>query len=240
MDQLTDLKQTALQSGATFFGVADLAPAYELIFSQGGERIAAFPRALSIGIELQHHLVDPLPNQDDLAVVISYRHHAYDVINQRLDHITSLLSGKIQAWGYKTCPVPASQTVDYQRNIGIFSNKLAASLAGLGWIGKSCLLVTPAAGPRVRWATVLTTAPFAASGTMLEQRCGECRECVDICPAQAFSGTSFNPAEAREVRFATHKCRAHLNAREEQTGFSVCGLCLYVCPHGRKAAQKLS
>ncbi len=37
-------------------------------------------------------------------------------------------------------------------------------MAGLGRIGKSCLLITPEAGPRVHWATVLTDAPMQVTG----------------------------------------------------------------------------
>ncbi|MCK9565162.1 MAG: hypothetical protein M0Q43_03825 [Methanothrix sp.] len=64
----------------------------------------------------------------------------------------------------------------------VFSHKLAAHMAGLGWIGKSCLLITPEAGPRVRWASVLTDAPMKATGYAMAERCGECRKCVDVCP----------------------------------------------------------
>ena len=81
------------------------------------------------------------------------------------------------------------------------SQKLAAHLSGLGWIGKSCLLVTPDHGPRVRWVTVLTDAPLRPTGAPLEQRCGECTACVDICPVHALTGKPFSPDELREARF---------------------------------------
>jgi epoxyqueuosine reductase QueG len=35
-------------------------------------------------------------------------------------------------------------------------------LAGLGWIGKSCSLISPHFGPRLRLVTVLTNAPLKA------------------------------------------------------------------------------
>ena len=220
--------------GADFFGVADLSPAYEAILEQGGPVIAEFPRAISIGIVLPHAIVDQLPQRADRAVAMTYRHHAYDVVNQRLDHIASQLSSVLQREGYSALPVPASQTVDEERLCGIFSHKMTAHLAGLGWIGKSCLLVTPEVGPRVRWATVLTDAPLKATGEPMEVRCGKCQQCVEICPAQAFTGQPFREGEPREVRFAAHKCREYRAEMEEATGLRTCGLCLYVCPHGRK------
>lgn len=236
---ISNLQETALSMGASFFGIADLSPAYAEIFDQGGEAIAAFPRAISIGIALQHSLVDPLPDQQNKVVVMNYRCMAYDAVNLRLDQITLALSGKIQAAGYRSLPVPASLRAYHDRLMGIFSNKLSASLAGLGWIGKSCLLVTPQNGPRVRWATVLTTAPLEPTGSMIEQRCGTCRECVDICPVKAFTGVSFRPQDPRSVRFDAQKCSDYFEKRLEEIGYSVCGLCLYVCPHGKMASKRL-
>ena len=72
-------------------------------------------------------------------------------------------------------PLPAALTVllenlKDERQRAVFSNKLAAHLAGLGWIGKSCLLITPQVGPRVRWVSVLTEAPLALTGGMAEER----------------------------------------------------------------------
>jgi len=237
--KIDKLQQKATELGASFFGVADLSPAARLIHEQGGESVSHYPIAISIGIALQHSLVDPLPDQQNRSVLMNYKHHAYDLVNQRLDHIASHLSGLLQNAGYQSRPVPASQTVDEENLTGIFSNKLAASLAGLGWIGKSCLLVTPEAGPRVRWASILTTAPLEPTGEMVLQRCGDCSECVDICPAQAFTGRAFHPDEPRSLRFDVHKCQSYFSKRVDETGYSICGLCLYVCPHGRKASSKL-
>lgn len=115
-------------------------------------------------------------------MAVDYRHHCYDVINHRLDHIASRLSTDLQNDGYRVFPVPASKRVDADKLCGTFSHRMAAHLAGLGWIGKSCLLVTPEKGPRVRWATVLTDAPLAATGQGRREQCGDCMECVEVCP----------------------------------------------------------
>jgi hypothetical protein len=61
------------------------------------------------------------------------------------------------------------------------AHKLAAHLAGLGWIGKSCLLLTEQFGPRVRFVSVLTDAPLEA-GSPLDKPCGKCQVCIDACP----------------------------------------------------------
>jgi epoxyqueuosine reductase len=230
------LKRFAMARGADFYGVADLTVAKEAITAQGGPDIAVYPRAISIGIRLMDPIVDMLPHRDRRAVAVSYRTHCYDVINDRLDLMISKVSSRLQREGYKAYPITASMRVDDEHICAIFSHKMAAHLAGLGWIGKSCLLVTPEAGPRVRWATILTDAPLKA-GIPMDVKCGTCRECVDICPQGAFSGRNFEESEPREARYDAFKCQEYLRSLEKLTGFGgygVCGMCLYICPHGRK------
>ena len=235
--QLDDkICEVAENLGADFFGVADLAPARGFISWQGGREVAEYPRAISIGVALLDPIVNQLPRRGEKAAAMEYKHHAYDTVNGLLDIIALRLSGSLQRQGYRAFPVPASKrAVVDDRVAATFSHKLAAHLAGLGWIGKSCLLITPEAGPRVRWVTVLTDAPLHPTGSPLAERCGECRECVEICPMAAFTGRPFREDEPREARYDARKCEQYLKDLEEKTGYGVCGMCLYVCPHGRKA-----
>ena len=233
------LQRLAEEAGADFFGVADLSPARQAILDQGGALAAQYPRAVSLGLTLPHAIVDQLPHRNSACVQKSYRHHSYDVINQRLDHLASRLGAVIQRRGFSSLPVPASLTLDHERLMGLFSNKMAAHLAGLGWIGKSCLLVTPEAGPRVRWAAVLTSALLEPTGSPMASRCGDCDECVRICPPHAFTGRAYRDDEHRDVRFDVHKCQAYFDDLGREMEVAVCGLCLHICPYGRRAAARL-
>jgi epoxyqueuosine reductase len=231
------LRNLADELGADYFGVADLSVARDFIISQGGLEAGDYPKAVSIGIALLNSIVDQLPNRAQTAVAIEYRHHAYDVINERLDSIASRLGSALQKEGYRAYPVPASKRVDDERICAIFSHKLAAHLAGIGWIGKSCLLITPNAGPRVRLVTVLTDAPLKPTGQPMEEQCGDCQECVQVCPVGAFSGRPFREDEPREARYDARKCESYHKELERKLGIGVCGMCLYVCPHGRHHEQ---
>jgi len=235
-DELRDL---AGAQGVDFFGVADLGRARQAVIDQGGPALAAFPRAISIGVGLMHAIVDQLPRRAERPVAMLYRAHAYDLVNARLDQIAQRLASALQQAGYRALPVPASQTVDDERLIGLISHKLAAHLAGLGWIGKNCMVITPSAGPRVRWATILTDAPLPA-GEPLDTRCGDCHDCVDACPVRAFTGRPFREEEPRAARFAAEKCKTYLYRTAGERDFRVCGMCLYACPHGKKAAERLA
>jgi epoxyqueuosine reductase QueG len=236
MDLDADLRTLALSLGADYFGVADLSSAHDFILAQGGERVARYPRAVVIGMVLQDSLVNLLP-EDDPAAAILYRHSSYDVVNLALDQMALRMANTLQRAGFDTLPVPASKRTDDDHICGIFSQKLAAHLAGLGWIGKSCLLVTPEHGPRVRWVTVLTDAPLLPTGSPMEQECGACTACVDICPQNAISGRPFHRNEPREARYDAAACDRYFKELEKTRGVAVCGLCLYVCPHGRKGRK---
>lgn len=235
MDMNHRIKEITETWGADFFGVADLSLAHDAILAQGGPALAAYPRAISIGIVLPHAIVDQLPHRANRAVAVSYLHHGYEVINQRLDFLISRVSSLLQREGYQALPIAATKRVDHERICAVFSHKLAAHLAGLGWIGKSCMLVTPEDGPRVRWATVLTDALLPVTGKPLAERCGKCDQCVAICPVNAFTGEAFRASEPREKRFDAGKCDRYFAAlREKDVELAVCGLCLYVCPYGKQ------
>ena len=217
--------------GADYCGVCALATARDLVLEQGGPMVAEYPRAIAVGVRMPAAIVDQLSHHTDRAVALAYRSHGYDILNRRLDDLVSRLTSLLQREGYRVFPISASLTLDEDRHRGLFSHKLAAHLAGLGWIGKSCLLVTPEVGPRVRWASILTDAPVTP-GEPLADGCGECRECVDACPARAFTGKSFRADEPREARFDAAKCHAYQRGVEGH----LCGVCVYVCPRGRKRA----
>jgi epoxyqueuosine reductase QueG len=231
------IRSLSLTLDVDYFGVADLSSAHDFILAQGGERVAKYPRAVTIGMRLQDSLVDLLPD-DDKAAAILYKHNSYDVVNLALDQIALRVANTLQRAGFDAFPIPASKRTDDEHICGIFSQKLAAHLAGLGWIGKSCLLITPEHGPRVRWVTILTNAPLIPTGFPMEQQCGNCTACVDICPQDAFSGRPFHRNEPRETRFDAAACDHYFKKLEKEQGVAVCGLCLWVCPHGRKAGKK--
>ncbi len=226
----------ALSLDADYFGIADLSTAKEFIRNQGGEVVARFRRAVVIGMVLNDSIVDLLPNGDKAGAIL-YRHCTYDVVNLALDQIALRVANLLRREGFEAFPIPASKRTDDENICGIFSQKLAANLAGLGWIGKSCLLITPANGPRVRWVTILTDASLAPTGSPMKSRCGKCTKCVDVCPSHAFTGREFHPDEPREARFDAAACEQYFAKVEQEKGVAVCGVCLYVCPYGRKTGR---
>jgi epoxyqueuosine reductase QueG len=229
-----ELEEYAQSLGIDLFGVADLTEneTRSFILRQGGEPISGFPISISLGIRLLDPVVDQLYRHEEPSAIYSYR-GLYNSANANLDRAALLIAKKIQEAGFKAYIIPASQTINDRKLEGAISHKLSAHLSGLGWIGKSCLLITPECGPRVRFSTILTDAQFE-TGKPIKNKCGDCRECVDVCPPKAFTGAAFDPSEPRAVRFRAHLCGDYSQRREQQLGEGLCGLCVYICPYGLK------
>lgn len=234
MNLLEKINQLGDFHGIDFIGVAGIEAYKKEINSIGGHIADPYPRAISIGIALPISIIRLLDTQKNYESILEYKIHAYDAINTRLDQISSIISSIIQQYGYHVMPVPAAERIDSERVCASISHKLVARLAGFGWIGKNCLLINPTYGPAVRWTTVLTDAPLQENTTFLENRCGSCTRCTDICPAQAIKGKLFSVHEPRNERLSVEKCEAYFRELEKSNQMQVCGMCISACPHLKK------
>lgn len=224
-----ELGMFSRQRGADLFGIAGLVPARDFIAFGSDPFVAQFPRAISIGMQLCDSIVEQ-HTPDEPRRHSLYWHHVYEVVSRALDFLAYDVARWLIEKGFKAFPVPASAPYNFDKLEGIFSHKLAAHLAGVGWIGKSCLLLTDRFGPRVRLVSVLTDAPLDA-GTPFDRACGKCHVCVDTCPVKAFTGVEFRADEGREVRFDVFKCSEY---RREHP----CGLCVSSCPMGSRRRHR--
>lgn len=224
------LKEWAIELGAELVGIADLNRLQELE-TIPADLLRPFSRAVVIGISVAADVFDRIDDEPTPEYGTQYV-----VVNQRLDQICGQLEKRLQELGQQALAIPASKTVDEQKWLGQLSTKALARVAGLGWQGKSLLLVTPQFGPRVRVACVLTAAPLHADQP-IANRCGSCRRCTEACPAQAIRGGSW-PEHPQTVDDALdlNKCVARLEALARKQGRTdrICGVCIKVCPWGRR------
>lgn len=223
-----ELRRIALGKGADLFGVADLALARDFVVAQGGAFLEKYPVGISLGMHLSPAVVDEIVRHKDPMPCNSYNYFIYEIVNRQNNATALAITNRLNASGYRAYLVPASQTIDTERLAGVVSHKLVAHLAGLGFIGKSCLLVTPQFGGRVRFASVLTDAPLPVD-TPMEGECGSCDKCVRLCPPRAFTGVEFRPEDPREVRFRAQACHRYVESRKNVIGTATCGLCVYGC-----------
>ncbi|UCC38344.1 MAG: epoxyqueuosine reductase [Candidatus Aminicenantes bacterium] len=218
------LKKFALEQGISLFGVADISGIRDE-FALNKALKSRIDRALSMGKRLLEGVLRDIKDKPTPL----YFHH-YRQVNFFLDRAAFLISDYIQDKGFLALPIPASQTLDWERQRGHLSHKKIGNLAGLGWIGRNNLLVNPDLGARFRLVTVLTDMPLELDKP-LEFGCGECMKCIQPCPAHAIK-------EQRED-FDHRACFEKLKGfrRQGLVGQYICGVCVKACS-GFKRKQK--
>lgn len=187
-----------------------------------------YPYAISIGINIPDKIIDTV----DIVEVEKKYLKTYLDTNKKLDETSKIIEKILHENNYKAKAIEASKIVSKEKLIGTISHKLVANLAGLGWIGKSCLLINPYYGPRIRWASILTDAPVPYAKKQLPIKCGNCRLCSVNCPAGAIKNVKFNENSPREDRYDAYACNKHFKELEKQNRPRLCGLCIKVCPWG--------
>jgi epoxyqueuosine reductase len=175
----------------------------------------------------------------------------YDSTNKELNELSIKLSGFLDSKNISHIIIkPAGIMLD-SKNYNpetltyYFSHKMAATRAGLGWIGKTALMVTKKFGPRVRFVSVLLKEPLEKTGIPIEKsvvpveksQCGNCDICIERCPARAGNGKEWAAGINRDSFFNAHacmdKCR-ELSMIGLGKNATVCGICVKVCPQGIK------
>ena len=98
------------------------------------------------------------------------------------------------------------------------SDKQWARRAGLGWIGRNTLLVNPVLGSYCNIGELVTPSPADSYDTPIENRCGDCRACVDACPNRALSESIANsfamPSQSMVTTEGSNKALTHSQMNE--------------------------
>jgi len=199
-------------------------------------------KSFSYGISILRKLDDSIINGIDRFPTIEYNHH-YNKVNAELNDEVLAISKSLTNEDYQFCAVKA--TVDdeeldetFKQTLSYYvSHKMVATRAGLGWIGKTDLLVSHRFGPRARLASILTNYPLNIVNKPNEfSLCGNCSVCVDNCPGEAANGMLWNLDMPRDSFFNPFKCREYCRQKtKEYIGIdnSLCGKCISVCPMGK-------
>ena len=106
--------------------------------------------------------------------------------------------------------------------------------AGLGWIGRQSLLVTPEYGTYVLLGELVLNAEVDEYDKPLERvGCGECRRCIDACP----TGAIVKPMTIDTSRcISCHTIEAQPNSNINLNGWIFgCDECQNCCPYNKIA-----
>jgi len=114
---------------------------------------------------------------------------------------------------------------ELRQGISFLPLKAIARVGGLGFIGKSNLLVTEEYGSAITMCAVLTDAPILTENAIvIESKCGSCEACVANCPANALRGNEWTISGGRESVVDVSKCCCALK-------------CMVFCPWTLKYAK---
>ncbi|MBU5595666.1 tRNA epoxyqueuosine(34) reductase QueG [Amphibacillus sp. MSJ-3] len=103
----------------------------------------------------------------------SWGHDYHDVLNERLELLATFIAARVPGFRYRSM-VDTGELVD----------KAVAERAGIGWSGKNSLMITPEFGSYVYLGEMITNIPFP-SDQPIDDGCGDCTLCLDLCPTGA-------------------------------------------------------
>lgn len=214
-----EFKEFLYSIGAKLVGFADMS----------GVEGCRCPRAVSVALPVPPHILREIAE----GPTKSY-YYMYHELNNGLNRIVTSGAEYLRARGYFAQPQTTDSAAFGEELRSRLPHKTVAVRAGLGWIGKSCLLVTPEYGSAVRLSSLLTDAPLDCAVSIQEPRCGNCSLCKTACPAQALSGLLWSRATDRDLLVETGKCVSkQKELMKARTGVDtdLCGRCFVVCPY---------
>ena len=104
--------------------------------------------------------------------------------------------------------------------LGFMSLKILAKTAGLGWQGRSLLIISPEYGPLHRLIAILTDMPLQINQA-INNECATCRKCIEACPQNALTFVDFNDHPS---------CREDVLDIKTCLGDNGCLVCILSCP----------
>ena len=150
----------------------------------------------------------------------------HKMIRRRLQQLAEQVQALIGPFGYRAF-VDSAPVME----------RALASRAGLGWIGKNCMLINPRAGSYFFLGELYTDLPLPVDEPFTQQHCGSCSACLTRCPTDAFIGP--NVLDARRcISYLTIELKGsipeELRAPMGNRVFG-CDDCQLVCPWNKFA-----
>ncbi len=223
-EQVTQLMQ---QYGADLVGFGDVS----------GLAPDGYQRAVVAAIALPPDIIREIPVGPTPAYQQMYRDY-----NQRLEEMNRACAAFLQQQGHRSFAL-CGENAPWSRETmsSPFPYKTAATRAGLGWVGKCALLVTPEFGSAIRLTAVLTDAPLEVDQPITTSRCGDCTACMEACPGKAIQGALWSAGTPRAALVNIPACDQTAGDLSEKTLGSrttICGRCFAACPYTKAYVQK--
>ncbi len=215
------MEHELLAHGACLVGFADTRN-LSLEMTQG------LPGAVSIAVALDPAVIQGISEGPTPEYFAEYKR-----ANGLLASLCKRAAGVLAKLGKEARTVEPTTAHFDERTLSMpVQHKTIATRAGLGWIGKSALLITKEYGPAVRLSSVLTDAEFTTGSPVDASGCGDCHCCVDRCPAGAIAGCHWSVGVPRESIYDAFACRDAAKSLAGRQGIeaTICGICINACP----------
>jgi epoxyqueuosine reductase QueG len=213
----------------TLWGVADL----RNFSTPQDETGHNFPFAISWVIPMNPQIMISIQNGPNQTYADEYAR-----VNKLINELSEALAAEIKGRGHRAKALGASDRTDTINIKGDFPHKIAATRAGLGWIGRHCQLITREFGPWIRLGTVFTDMELPCAKPIEQTFCGHCKRCVEVCPAKALKGNVWYPGIPREELLDVRTCDQWKKEHYFQYHKGhTCGICAAVCPYGLKVRK---
>lgn len=187
------------------------------------------PVGVSIAVALDRQIVRDIRSGPTAAYFAEYQR-----VNGLLNELATAAGEFLRSRGHRAAGRQATvgSLMDLETLSTPLPHKTVATRAGLGWIGKTALLITREYGAAVRLTSVLTDAPLPTARPVDESQCGACEECAAACPAQASRRAAWKAGMERAELYDAFACRQKARELSARVGVSqsICGICIRVCP----------
>ena len=150
----------------------------------------------------------------------------HKIIRQRLKKLARRIQEQYGEFGHR-CFVDSAPVLE----------KALARNSGLGWIGKHSNLINPKAGSWFFLGEIYTNLPLEIDEPFIENHCGSCKACIDICPTNAIIGDMEIDAR-RCISYLTIELRDSIPEKfRKLIGNRVygCDDCQLICPWNKFA-----
>ena len=182
-----------------------------------------------------------------LSIALAYpSHHSQEIPKDRLDKRGSFARA---SWGkdyhdilreklrlleeYIKKLIPDAQCKSMV-DTGELMDVAVAKRAGLGFIGRNGLLITPEFGSWVYLGEMITNIEFEPDEEMAFG-CGDCYRCIQACPTQALLGDGrMNGRRCLSYQTQTKTIMPEEFRKKITSVIYGCDICQYVCPYNRE------
>ena len=148
------------------------------------------------------------------------KHASGDETALYLEKVAYDVMGYLEERKHRYLVIHPEDEYDPDNRMGLLSLKIIAKQAGIGWQGKSLLIVSPEYGPLHRLIAILTNMDLIPD-KKISNLCADCTICIDNCPGNSLMTTNFDD---------------HPNNREDVLDISTClgdkgcMVCILKCP----------